>query len=203
MTLLIGLTGGIACGKSAVSSRLAQLGARVVDADQIARSVLAPHSEGLAEVVARWGSDVLDATGALNRARLGEIVFGDEEARRALEAITHPRIAQQSAQHIAQARAQKPPLVVYDAALLIEAQRADTFRPLVVVTTTPELQIARLQARDGLNKAEAQSRVDAQLSLAYKESLADHLIENVGNWEMLNQQIDALWVTLTGLHPDE
>ena len=197
MTLLIGLTGGIACGKSAVSERLRMRGALIVDADRIAREVLAPHSEGLKQIVARWGKEMLDE-GVLNRARLGEVVFGNSKERRALEAITHPLIATLSAQRISEAIAQKPPLVVYDAALLIEAGRADHFRPLVVVTTPQSVQQDRLITRDGLTTQEAQSRINAQLPLAKKEKLADYLINNDGSWSALDHQIDELWSTLVG-----
>jgi len=196
MSRLIGLTGGIACGKSAVSERLRARGAMIVDADQIAREVLAPGSDGLAQVVARWGAEILDAEGALDRACLGALVFDKPEERRALEAITHPLIAALSAQRIAEALTECPPLVVYDAALLIEAGRAEHFRPLVVVTTTPAIQRARLIARDGLDEEGAQARVDAQLPLVRKEELADHVIHNDGDWAALDRQIDVIWSVL-------
>jgi dephospho-CoA kinase len=196
MSRLVGLTGGIACGKSAVSNQLRDRGALIIDADQIAREVLAPNSEGLARVVARWGDEILDTEGALDRTRLGALVFGKPEERRELEAITHPLIATLSAQRISEAIAQEPPLVVYDAALLIEAGRADQFRPLVVVTTTSVIQRDRLMARDGLTLEDAQARVDAQLPIAHKEQLADHLITNDGDWSALERQVDVLWSTL-------
>ena len=194
--MLIGLTGGISCGKSAVSERLRARGAIIVDADQIAREVLAPGSEGLAQVTARWGEGLLDARGGLDRARLGAIVFDHPEERRALEAITHPLIAQESARQLEAARALTPPLIVYDAALLVEAGRADAFRPLVVVTTTPELQRARLQARDGLDAQAAQARLDAQLPLAHKEALADYILHNDAGWSELDSRVASLWDTL-------
>ena len=196
MTILIGLTGGIACGKSAVSSRLAERGALIVDADHIARNVLTPHSEGLRQVVERWGTQILDEGGHLDRAQLGAIVFAHPEERLALENITHPLIAQESQKQLIIALAQKPPLVVYDAALLIEAGRAEDFRPLVVVTTTPTLQRQRITDRDGLSQTEAQGRIDAQLPLLEKEALADHLIRNEGDWAQLDAQVEALWQTL-------
>ena len=196
MTTLIGLTGGIACGKSAVSTRLAQRGALIVDADQIARNILAPGSEGLEQVVARWGTQLLSPTGELDRAKLGAIVFAQAEERRALEGITHPLIAQESQRQITAALSQKPPLVVYDAALLVEAGRAEMFRPLVVVTSTPILQRQRIMARDGLDEGQAQARMDAQLPLSQKEALADHVIRNDGDWAQLDAQMDDLWTAL-------
>ena len=190
---LIGLTGGIACGKSAVSKLLAKQGAKIVDADRIAREVLSPHSEGLRQVVARWGETLVDELGKLDRAALGAIIFSAPEERRALEEITHPLIAAESARQVEDALAEGAPLVVYDAALLIEAGRADDFRPLVVVTTSASTQLARIMSRDGFSLEEARSRLDAQLPLAQKEALADHLIINDGTWEDLELSVDLLW----------
>jgi dephospho-CoA kinase len=195
---LIGLTGGIACGKSAVSRLLHELGARVVDADLIARQVVSLKSEGLTQIVARWGEEVLDAQGALDRARLGEIIFKAPAERQVLEAIIHPLIALESARQIQQAMniESPPPLVVYDAALLIESGRVEMFRPLVVVTTSSEIQRARLQQRDQLSSADAQSRIDAQMPLSQKEALADFVIDNRGDWSDLNFKVNALWQAL-------
>lgn len=196
MSLLIGLTGGIACGKSAVSKRLAQRGALIIDADQISRDVLAPASLGLKAIVTRWGDELLQEDGSLNRTKLSALVFQDPEARHELEQITHPLIAQMSAEQIAAALVQNPPLVVYDAALLIEAGRAEAFRPLVVVTTTPEIQRLRLMARDSLSAAQAEARIQAQLPLQSKEALADYIVYNDGDWASLDAQVDQLWEQL-------
>lgn len=196
-TPLIGLTGGIACGKSAVSERLQARGAVIVDADRIAREVLIPGSEGLRRVVARWGVSLLNDKGGLNRAVLGEIVFSDPEERIALEEITHPLIASESARQIEEALSGSPPLVVYDAALLIEAGRAERFRPLVVVTTSSSVQLDRIMRRDHLSEEEAQARVSAQLPLSEKASLADYLIDNSGDWAALDRQLEILWSVLT------
>lgn len=196
MSLLIGLTGGIACGKSAVSARLAEKGAIIVDADQIAREVLAPHSEGLKQVIKQWGEDILNEQGELDRGKLGTLVFSDAQARKVLESITHPLIAQESQNQIAKAQTLAAPLIVYDAALLIEAGRAEHFRPLVVVTTTEAIQQARIEARDGLSAEQAHARVKAQLSLKEKEALADYVIYNDRDWQHLEQQIDELWKRL-------
>lgn len=200
MTLVVGLTGGIACGKSAVSSRLSARGAIIVDADLIAREVLAQGSDGLAEVVERWGDEVLTESGSLDRAKLGSMIFGKPEERRALEAITHPRIAQLSAARLDAAREQAPPVVVYDAALLIEAGRAEAFRPLIVVTTETEIQLQRLIARDSLSEAEARARMRSQMPLDQKAALADYVIYNNGDWATLDQQVDKLWSSLTSSH---
>ncbi len=195
---LIGLTGGIACGKSFVSRLLTDRGAIVVDADQVARDVVAPGSAGLSEVVAAFGEDILAADGSLDREKLGAIAFADPAARARLEGILHPAIARESMVQLADAAAQKPPLVVYDAALLIEAGRYDLFRPLVVVTAPPAVQMRRLIERDGLDDAAAQARVAAQMPVADKAKLADHVIDNGGTRAETEARVDALWKTLTG-----
>lgn len=195
--MLIGLTGGIACGKSTVSRMLAARGAVVVDADQVARDVVRPGSAGLAQVVDAFGDGVLDADGALDRQALGARVFGDDAARRRLEGILHPLIATESMTQLAAAGASGAPLVVYDAALIVEAGRADLFRPLVVVTAPVEAQRARIMARDGLDAAAAQARLDAQMPVAEKAALADHVVENGGALAHTEAQVAALWETLT------
>ena len=195
---LIGLTGGIACGKSFVSRLLADRGAIVVDADQVARDVVAPGSAGLAEVVEAFGEGVLNADGTLDRETLGATVFGDPAARKRLEGILHPAIARESMVQLADAAAKKPPLVIYDAALLIEAGRYELFRPLVVVSAPPAVQMQRLIERDGLSQADAQARVAAQMPVAEKAQLADHVIDNGGTRAQTEARVDALWATLTG-----
>lgn len=194
--MLIGLTGGIACGKTTVARMLTARGAIVIDADQIARDVAAPGSPGLAAVVEAFGPAVLAADGALDRAALGAAVFGDPAERARLEAILHPRIAEESMRRIAAALAAAPPLVVYDAALLVETGRADQFRPLVVVTATPEVQRARLIERDGLDPAAAAARLAAQMPVAEKARRADHVIDNSGPLAETEAQVDALWQRL-------
>ena len=193
MCRIIGLTGGIACGKSSVSERLAQKGAVIVDADKIARNILAPNGQGLQKVVARWGKEILEESGQINRARLGSIIFSDPKERKALEEITHPLIALESQAQINQAQQQKVPLIVYDAALLIEAGRSEQFRPLVVVTASLDIQKQRIMFRDHLTEDEAFARIDAQLPLSEKERLADFVIHNDGDWTKLQSQVDHLW----------
>lgn len=196
--MIIGLTGGIACGKSTVAKMLVARGARVIDADAVAREVVAPGTEGLRAITDRFGAEVLDDDGALDRAALGRRVFGDASARAALEGILHPLIAVESARQIQQAVAEGAPLVVYDAALLIESGRADMFRPLVVVSVRPQTQIDRIMRRDGLDEASAQARLDAQMPVAEKAALADHVIDNEGDLDATEAQVEALWRTLTG-----
>ena len=194
--MFIGLTGGIACGKSTVSKFLAQKGAIIVDADLIARLIVAPGSEGLNQLQACFGSDILDEHGDLHRPSLGKIVFADPEKRNLLEKITHPLIAKESNRQITEALAQNPPLVVYDAALLFESGRADAFRPVVVVYVNREEQVKRIMARDGISAQDAQKRIDAQMSVEQKVALADFKIDNSGDLDDLSQQVDALFAQL-------
>ena len=203
MANIIGLTGGIACGKSTVAARLAARGARIVDADAVARDIVRPGAPALAEIIAAVGAEVCDATGALDRAALGRRVFGDAEARARLERITHPRIAEESARRLVEAAAGEPPLVVYDAALLFESGRAALFRPIVVVTTTEDLQRERLMRRDGLDTASAHARITAQMPLAEKVARADYCVHNDGSPDALDAQLDVLWPLLTAPHDPE
>lgn len=193
LTTIAGLTGGIACGKSTVSRLLAQRGAALVDADEVAREVVAPGSDGLAELVAAFGPDILRADGTLDRERLGARVFSDPAARARLNEITHPRIAVLSLLRLQQARDTGAPVVVYDAALLFETGRAEAFRPLVVVTAPREVQSARLMARDGLSAEQALARIDSQMPVAEKARRADHVIDNGGTLAQTEAQVEALW----------
>lgn len=197
MTRVIGLTGGIASGKSTVARLFEARGARVVDADRLAREVVAPGSPGLAEVVAAFGAEVLGPDGSLDRAWLGRRVFGDREARRRLEAITHPRIAARFWEETERAREAGVPVVVYEAALLVESGGRGAVESLVVVVASPEAQRARARVRDGLSEAEVQARIDAQVSMAERLAAADHVIHNDGSPEELEAQVAALWATLT------
>jgi len=193
---VIGLTGGIACGKSAVAALLAERGVAIVDADQGAREVVAPGSEGLAEVVAAFGEGVLAPDGSLDRKRLGERVFGDEEARLRLNAILHPRIAAWSAERFMALAAEGRGFVVYEAALLVENGAYRAMGGLIVVTARPEVQRARLMARDGIDAAAAQARIDAQWPLEKKVAVATEVIDNSGDREALRVQVAGLHTRL-------
>lgn len=194
--VVIGLTGGIACGKSAVAALLAERGVPVVDADQGAREVVAPGSDGLAAVVEAFGEGVLAPDGALDRKRLGERVFGDEAARRRLNGILHPRIAQWSAERLGALAAEGRALAVYEAALLVENGAHAALGGLIVVTARPEVQRARLMARDGLDAAAAQARIDAQWPMDRKVAVATEVIDNSGDREALRAQVDAVYARL-------
>jgi dephospho-CoA kinase len=184
----IGLTGGIASGKSTVASILARQGAGVVDADAIAREVVLPGSDGLREITAMFGSSVLEPDGSLSREKLASIVFASPDARKKLEAITHPRIAQRSAQRIAELHASGVQYVLYDASLLVEVGAHRGLDALIVVAVAEPTQVARAVKRGGLGEAEAQKRVAAQLPLARKLEVADYVIHNDGTLEDLERQ---------------
>jgi dephospho-CoA kinase len=193
---VIGLTGGIASGKSTVSTMLRQLGAPVVDADDMARRVVEPGTPALAGIAARFGDEVLNADGTLDRKRLGEIVFDDAEARRVLNSITHPRIAQASQTEIARHAAAGEAVVIYDAALLVENKLHLGMAGLIVVSVSETVQLARLRARDGIDEAAARARIAAQLPLADKCAVATWVIDNGGSLDQTRSQVERIWAEI-------
>ncbi len=195
---LIGLTGGIASGKSAASRMLRAAGIDVVDADELARDVVAQGSEGLAEVVLVFGPGVLLADGALDRKALGARVFGDDGARRALNGITHPRIAQLAAERTAAIAARGVEACVYDAPLLFENGLDAMMDATILIAVPEDVQLARLIARDGLDEAAARARVAAQLPLAEKIKRATVVIDNAGPLTETARQLARAWRELTG-----
>lgn len=203
MTLVVGLTGGIASGKSTVARLLRELGARMVDADQLARRVVEPGTLGLAEIVGAFGSEMIGADGALDRVRLGRRVFSDEGARRRLEGITHPRIAAAFAEEVMRAAAEEVGVLVYEAALLVESGGRGAVDRLVVVATLPEVQRRRVGARDGLDAAAAQARIDAQASMEAKIAVSDYVVMNDGTLEDLERKVTALWEKLIDVAKSE
>ncbi len=194
---VFGLTGGIASGKSTVSARFRARGLPVIDADAVAREVVAKGSDGLAEVVAAFGARVLADDGALDRKALASVVFADEALRKKLNGILHPRIARASAAKIAELATSGHAVAVYDAALLVENGLADAFRPLVVVSSPDSLQVSRIVARDGSTEAEAWARVRAQDPLANKVALADFVIDNSGSLADLEREADRVLDAVT------
>jgi dephospho-CoA kinase len=180
---VFGLSGGIGCGKSTVAAQWIARGLPVIDADQLAREVVAPGSGGLAEIVSAFGDSVLSADGSLDRKGLAARVFDDDEARGQLNAITHPRIHMLTGQRIAALDASGEPLVCYDAALLVESGAIEMMRPAVIVAVPRELQIERTMARDECTRAEVEARIDAQMPIDEKIRAADFLIDNSGSVE--------------------
>jgi len=192
--LLIGLTGGVATGKSTVVRRLKELGAAVIDADQLAREVVEPGEPALEEIRQRFGPEVIGEDGQLDRARLARIVFEDEEARKALEAIVHPRIRSRMRAKIEEFKAQGEPVVVCDIPLLFETGVAlDWVDRTVVVYAPKEVQLQRLMARNGLTLEEAERRIAAQMPTEEKARRADAVIDNSRGLDETFRQVDALW----------
>jgi dephospho-CoA kinase len=187
----VGLTGGIATGKSYVVSRLRAAGIPVVDADVLAREAVARGSAGLAAVVERFGRDVLTASGDLDRASLGRLVFSDEAARRDLEAIVHPFVRRGIAEFFERLPANVP-LAVADIPLLFETHQERRFDKVVVVACARETQIERVMSRDGLSRDEAERRVAAQLPLEEKVRRADHVVRTDGAHAETDAQVAAV-----------
>lgn len=191
-THVFGLTGGIGSGKSSVAARFRERGLPVVDADQLAREAVAKGSPGLARIVDAFGNRVLDADGNLDRKGMAEIVFADPEARRALEGITHPAVRELSVQRMAELSERGEPLACYEVPLLVESGLTEALRPLVVVTAPEATQVERAAARDDATEEQVRARIRAQLPLADKVKLADHVIDNSGTREATRQQADRV-----------
>ena len=189
MTAIVGLTGGIASGKSTVARAFRALGVLVVDADEVAREVVLPGTVALGDIVRAFGPSVLDAAGTLDRKALGAIVFGDAEARKKLEAITHPRIFARSMELLGSGATGGAPYSLYEAALLVESGSYRMFATLVVVAARRETQLRRLMARDGIEQKDAEARLDAQLPLDQKIGVAGHVIWNDGELESLEAAV--------------
>jgi dephospho-CoA kinase len=165
------------------------LGIPIIDADDLAREVVEPGTPGLQAIVEEFGEDVLDEGGRLDRKKVGELVFGDEEARETLNAIMHPRIGAAGARHIQGYRDHPAPYVMYEGALLVETGAHKGFSALVVVSADESVQRLRLIARDGFTVSEANARIESQLPLARKVAVADYVVINNGNIEGTREQV--------------
>lgn len=195
--LLVALTGGIASGKSTVARRLAEHGAVVVDADQVARQVVEPGEPALAAIAEQFGAGVIAADGSLDRAALGAIVFSDPEGRLRLNAITHPAVLDRSRELFAAAGAADPEaIVVYDIPLLVEAGRHDEFDVVVVVHAATETRITRMVELRGMTRDEALHRIQSQATDTDRFSIADVVIDADGTIDETLAQTDALWENL-------
>ncbi|GEK20972.1 dephospho-CoA kinase [Cellulomonas xylanilytica] len=200
----IGLTGGIAAGKSVAARRLAELGAVVIDSDVLAREAVAAGSAGLDAVAEEFGSTVLAGDGTLDRAALASIVFSDPAARARLDAIVHPIVRRLSAEREAAAAVtDHGAVVVHDIPLLVETGQADAFHVLVVVHTPAVLRVERLVRLRGMDRVEAEARVAAQASDDERLAVADVVLDGTGSDEDLRAQVDALWDRLAVERADE
>ena len=200
--IIVGITGGIACGKTTVSVLLAEKGAIPINADEIGHQLLKSDSPVIEELTDTFGQDILDASGDVSRKKLGAIVFKNKTARERLNSILHPLIIQRSRAQARQLVAEDPTCVVLlDAPLLIEAGAYDTVDLIVVVTASPEMQLQRTLERSiaqgrPLTETEVQARIDAQMPVSEKVKYADVVIENEGTLEDLHRQVDELWERL-------
>lgn len=195
-----GLTGGIAAGKSIVAARLAERGAAVVDADRLAREVVEPGTPGLAAIVDRFGDDVLQADGSLDRAALGTIVFSDPAARRDLVAITHPLVQELSQRRMREAVVDDPArVVVYDVPLLVEARGVGEFDRVIVVHAPASMRIRRLVTLRGMTDDEARRRVASQATDEQRAAVADDVIDSSTSLAATAKQTDALYAKLARL----
>jgi len=188
---LVGLTGGIASGKSTVAARFVERGMVLIDADAVARQVVEPGTPALAEIAERFGAGVLRPDGALDRPALGAVVFADAEALAALNAITHPRIGEEIARRLAE-HADGDRVVVLDVALLVESAQPRDYDAVVVVTAPEEVRVSRLVRDRGMVEADARARIAAQTTDEQRLARATHVIVNDGSIERLRSRADAV-----------
>ncbi|MCF8109772.1 MAG: dephospho-CoA kinase [Desulfohalobiaceae bacterium] len=195
--LLVGVTGSIACGKSTVTAMLEEKGALLIDFDRIAREVVKPGTRGLEAIADCFGSRVLDKDGSLDRKTLSRIVFGDREKREKLEGITHPPIFEAFFQQVNAIAAKDPQAIIQVAVpLLIELNLQFLFDRIIVVYLSPEEQIRRLAARDGISEEDASTLISSQLSPEQKLPFADFVIRNDGTREETREQVEQTWEQL-------
>jgi dephospho-CoA kinase len=193
--LRVGLTGGIGSGKSTVTARLAEHGAVVIDADLLAREVVAAGTPGLAEVVTVFGPDVVGPDGELDRAEMGRRVFGDDDVRARLEQIIHPRVRARAAE--IEATAGDDAIVVHDIPLLVETGQAGSFDVVLVVDAPLDVQVQRLVEHRAMSEEEARSRIAAQAGREQRLAAADHVLSNDGSLAQLQAAVDLVWADLS------
>jgi dephospho-CoA kinase len=200
--LLVGLTGGIGAGKSTVAELLGARGAVIIDADQVARAVVEPGQPALKKLVERFGEGILDADGRLERSELAKLVFGDDEARLDLEAITHPAINDEFSRRVVEAPTDA--VVVLDVPLLAESEQARKrpYQTVIVVEAPRDVRLERLEAR-GVDRADAEARMAAQAGDEERRKIATHVVDNARDRADLERQIDEIWADLERQHREE
>jgi dephospho-CoA kinase len=186
---LVGLTGGIASGKSTVAKILERLGAAVINADALSREVVEPRKEAWREIIDAFGAGILQPDQTLDRQKLRTVIFNDRDGRKKLEAIIHPRVRALAEERIREHAVAGYSIIVYEVPLLFEGNLHEWLRPVILVACDVDTQRTRLQERDQLTQTEAQKHIDAQMSLEEKRRLADYVIENVGSLADLEQQV--------------
>jgi dephospho-CoA kinase len=189
---LVGLTGGIASGKSTVAKILERLGAAVINADALFREVVEPGKDAWKEIIDAFGAGVLQPDQTLDRQKLRTVIFNDSDGRKKLEAIIHPRVRALAEEKIREHAVAGYSIIVYEVPLLFEGNLHEWLRPVILVACDVDTQRARLQERDRLTQTEAQKHIDAQMSLEEKRRLADYVIENDGSLADLEQQVRAV-----------
>ncbi|MEP9365467.1 dephospho-CoA kinase [Nocardioides sp. CN2-186] len=192
----VGLTGGVASGKSTVSSILAELGAVVIDGDKLAREVVEQGTPGLAAVVEAFGPEILTPEGDMDRAAVGRIVFNDDAKRKLLESIVHPLVFERYA--ALEASAPQDGIVIHDIPLLAESGRADTFDEVIVVDAPRETQVERMLRDRGWTREDAESRIAAQATREQRLAIATYVIENTGTLDQLRERVEAVHAALVG-----
>ncbi len=191
---VIGLTGNIACGKSVVASLLEDLGAKVIDADDIARKVVEPKEPAWNEIVDVFGKIILNPDNSINRKALGEIIFNDDQKRNILNDITHPKIIQKVRETVETYQNENVEVIIIEAALIVEkGGLKDLIEGLIVVTSDEESQIERLIKRNGLSREEALSRINSQMPTQEKVLHADYVIDNSGTIDKTQYQVKSIW----------
>ncbi|MBA4496462.1 dephospho-CoA kinase [Paenactinomyces guangxiensis] len=196
--MILGLTGGISTGKSTVSAMLKERGAVIIDADQVAREVVEPGTEGLRRIYEHFGKQVLHEDGRLNRSVLGDIIFWNEDLRKKLNELLHPLIRDVIMERTRVVLEKNPSeIVIWDVPMLIEGNLTQFVEKVIVVYIPEPIQLKRLMKRNSLSEAEARKRIASQLSIEEKKKLADYVIDNSGSLEMTERQVDQLWNYLT------
>jgi dephospho-CoA kinase len=192
----IGLTGNIASGKSEVARKLADRGATIIDADELAREAVEPETQALKDIIKRWGKDVLNQDGGLDRAALRQIVFADQNELDALNRIVHPGVTRLRDREVARARERGDPIVVCVIPLLFERNIVEEFDAIILVDAPRPLRLERLVATRGLEETEAMNMIASQMPAELKRARADFVIENDGSLDKLERDVDALWSSL-------
>jgi dephospho-CoA kinase len=189
--LKVGLTGGIACGKSRTLKQFERLGAHAIDADRVARYLMDPGKPGYDQVVQEFGKEFLAPDSRIDRKKLGQLVFSDEAARNRLNRIVHPLVLAEEKRLIEEAELTHPrtPMIIVDAALMVETGSYRNYQVVVMVHCRPEVQLMRLMMRDGLDEEEARKRINSQMPLLEKVKYADYIIENSGKLSNTDEQV--------------
>jgi dephospho-CoA kinase len=199
---VVGLTGGIASGKSMVARMFVELGARLVDADLLARQVVEPGKPAWGAIADHFGEGVLNPDRTLNREKLAEIIFRDPDERQVLNAITHPRIGAEMLDLIQRFQGEGAAVVLIDAALLLESPATNWIRPVVVVTAEEEVRAERIMERDGLSREQALARTRSQMREEERKTRADYVIDNSGTLEELKRRVEEVWIELLSSEAD-